>query len=246
MSAPSTPPRIDVLHVEDDDSWAGLVQHWLAQRGMNVRRMRSAAEMRSYLSECPVLPRCLLLDLSLEDGDGLSLCDHVKRSSRLQSLPIIVLTARSIRATDVLTHHALYRVEKDTNTETELISVIETVLDQQGRSQGVIDAGDLRLEPSDRRVYLVGKDIAQLTPGQFAALSLLVRTSPIPVTDERLYAAFLSRHSYDVFDHEHAARLVLRNYVSLLRKKLNKKIGERIVRAEAGYFYLVTDNFQID
>ncbi|MBI2787278.1 MAG: response regulator transcription factor [Elusimicrobia bacterium] len=239
MTGPSASARVDVLYVEDDEAWAGLVQLWLKARGMNVRCMRSGAEMLRYLDGCAVLPRCLLLDLSLGDTHGLTLCDHVKRSPRLQSLPVIVLTARDIKATEVLAHYALYRVQKDAKTEAELISVIKSVLNQQGRAQGVIDAGDLHLEPVERIVFRAGKRIARLSPGHYSALSLLMRSSPIPVPDDALYASFLSRHSYDIEDHENAARQVLRNYVSALRKNLGRAIGDRIVRAEAGYFYIL-------
>lgn len=240
MPEASNKARIDVLHVEDDDAWAGLVKVWLTARGLRVRRIKSGSEMRVYLSTCSPLPRCLLLDLSLGDADGLSLCDHVKRSPRLQILPVVILTARDIRAADVLARRALYRVEKGTKTEDELAAVIESILTQQERDQGVIDAGDLRVEPRERKVFLGGKEIAQLTPGPFTALSLLVRSSPIAVSDDALYAAFLSRHSYRTSDHELAEHRVLRNYVSLLRRELGGTVGERIVRAEAGYFYIPT------
>jgi DNA-binding response OmpR family regulator len=238
MPKPPLEPRVDVLHVEDDDSWAGLVNHWLTARGLTVQRMRSGREMRVHLSVCPSLPRCLLLDLSLGDDDGLTLCDHVKRSPRLQRLPVVVLTARDIRAADVLNRSALYRVEKGTKTEDELAAVILSILTQQDRDRGVIDAGDLRLEPNGRKVFQAGKEIAALHPGPFSALCLLARSSPIPVEDQDLYRAFLSRHPYQTPDHEFAVQHVLRNNVSLLRRVLGKEVGERIVRAESGYFYI--------
>lgn len=229
---------VDVLHVEDDDDCAALVRHWLQARGLSVLRLRSGLDMRRHLSACPVLPRCLLLDLGLADDDGLTLCDHVKRSPRLQILPIVILTARSIRAGDVLARRALYKVEKGPRAAEELPAVIESILAQQRRDQGVIDAGDLRLEPHERTVFLGGKPIARLSPARFSALCLLLRCSPVPVDDHALYAAFLSRRSYDTPDHELAEQHVLRNNVSLLRKELGKKVGERIVRDEAGYFYI--------
>ncbi len=230
--------RIDVLHVEDDDSWAGLVKHWLASRGLTVQRMRSATEMRDHLSTCSPLPRCLLLDLILKDGDGLTLCDYVKRSPRLQSLPIVILTGRSIHATDVLKRLALYRVEKGTKTEGELVAAIKSILTQQERDRGVIDAGDLRVDPHGNKVFLAGKEIASLHPGPFTALCVLARSAPMPVDDQVLYQAFLSRHAYHTPDHDLAVPQVLRNNVSQLRRALGKTVGNRIERAEAGYFYI--------
>lgn len=241
MLEPDKTKRIDVLHVEDDDAWADLVKLWLSARGLSVQRLSSGSEMRTYLSTCPVLPRCLLLDIGLKEDNGLKLCRYVKNSPRLQILPIIVLTAWDIRAAEVLSRRALYRVEKNAKTEEELVAVIETVLAQQARDQGVIDASDLRLDPRGRTVFVEGKEIAHLEPGPFSAMCLLARSAPIPVEDGALYKAFLSRHAYETPDHELAAQHVLRNYVSLLRKELGKTVGERIVRAEAGYFYIPTE-----
>lgn len=240
LGMPKPPPesRVDVLHVEDDDAWAGLVKHWLAARGLTVQRMRSGSEMRAHLSVCLSLPRCLLLDLSLGDDDGLTLCDHVKRSPRLQGLPVVVLTARDIRAADVLKRSALYRIEKGTNTEDELAAVILSILTQQERDRGVIDAGDLRLDPRDNAVFLAGKELARLPHGPFAALSALTRSSPLTIADQDLYRAFLSRHPYQTPDHELAVKHVLRNNISLLRRVLGKEVGRRILRAESGYFYV--------
>lgn len=229
---------IDVLHVEDDDSWGRLVKIWLQEHGLTVKRVRTGWEMRVYLSECPSLPRCLLLDLGLRDGDGLTQCDFVKNSPRLQSLPIVILTARDIPATDVLKHKALYRVEKGRNTEGELPAAILSILTQGERDRGVIDAGDLHLEPRENTVFLEGKEVAHLPHGHFTALSLLARSSPIPVDDQTLYRAFLTRHPYHTADHELAVQQVLRNNVSTLRRLLGKELGRRIDRAEAGYYYI--------
>lgn len=238
MLNPALERRIDVLHVEDDDGWAELVKLWLPERGLTVKRVLTIREMRAYLSECPSLPRCLLLDLGLSDGDGLTQCDYVKRSPRLQSLPVVILTARDIPAADVLKRKALYRVEKGRKTEDELPAAILSILTQGERDRGVIDAGDLRLDPRENTVFLEGKERARLPHGPFAALSLLARSSPIPVEDRALYTAFLTRHPYHTADHELAVQQVLRNNVSTLRRLLGKELGGRIDRAEAGYFYI--------
>lgn len=238
MTEAESKRRIDVLHVEDDDAWAGLVKHWLASRNLSVRRMRSATEMREHLSTCCTLPRCLLLDLTLKDGDGLTLCDYVKSSPRLQSLPIVILTGRAIPATDVLKRLALYRVEKGTKTEDELVAAIVSILTQQERDRGVIDAGDLRVDPIGNKVFLAGNEIASLHSGPFTALCALARSAPIPVEDHVLYQAFLTRHPYHTPDHDLAVAQVLRNNISQLRRVLGKTIGDRIERAETGYFYI--------
>lgn len=73
-------PGIDVLYVEDDDQYAELVWRWVTARGLVMDRVRSRAELLDYLAVCAPPPRCLLLDISLEDSAGLSLCDELKKS----------------------------------------------------------------------------------------------------------------------------------------------------------------------
>lgn len=229
--------RVDVLHVEDDAAWTRLVQRWLTKHGLTVHHVPTGSKLLEFLDSTPVLPRCLLLDIVLRDGDGLDLCDRIKRSPRLQSLPIIVLTGINIDPVEVLKHQALYRVEKGMKAADELVAVIDSILTQQRRDQGVVDAGDVRLDPTKGTVYLKGEQIARLAPGPFSAFSLLTQSAPGCVEDDLLYRAFLSRRSYKSLDHELTVRHVLRNYVSLLRRDLGKPIGERIMRDESGYAY---------
>jgi len=87
-------PGIDVLHVEDDDQYAELVRMWVTARGLVMHRVRSRGELMDYLTVCAPPPRCLLLDMSLKDSAGLSLCDELKKSPTLQQLPIILLSGR--------------------------------------------------------------------------------------------------------------------------------------------------------
>ena len=80
---------IDVLHLEDDDLYADLVKMWITGHGLTLRRVRSRAELLRDLAICAPPPRCLLLDLSLQDSQGLTLCDELKKSPSLQHLPIV-------------------------------------------------------------------------------------------------------------------------------------------------------------
>jgi DNA-binding response OmpR family regulator len=230
--------RVDVLHVEDDDSWAGLVERWLGRRNLKVRRLRSRRELHAYLSRGEAMPRCVLLDLTLGDARGLGLCDEIKSSAALQQFPVIILTGTDVSALECHQHKALYRLKKDESTEVELAAVLESVLFQQERSQGLVDVGDLRLDPHGGHVSCDGKPIASLTPGHFAGFLELVRSSPQPVPDEKLYTSFLARHPYSKEDREMTTRLIVRTYVSNVRSALGSLIGGRITRVgDEGYAY---------
>ncbi len=228
----------DILHAEDDDDWAGLVRRWLEEKGLPVRRMRTGAELLAHLGARSAAPRCVLLDLTLPDADGLELCERVKRDPALQSVPVVIFTGRDIPAAECLRRQALYRVTKGPGARAELEAALDAVLVQQERSRGVVEAGDLRLDPEGGRVFLSRVCVGRLHPGPFAALRLLVRESPAAVGESRLYEAFLSRRPYHKSEPELAARAVVRNYVSRLRRDLGPRLGERLVRVKGrGYAY---------
>jgi DNA-binding response OmpR family regulator len=236
-AAPEGP--LDVLHVEDDDSYAGLVKEWVGGLGLKLQRLSSGAELTSYLANCLILPLCLLLDLTLLDADGLALCEKVKKSPATQAVPIVLLTGREIPLRECLERHALYRVIKGPDTERELRAALTAIMAQHRRSRGILEVGDLQLDAGTGGVRLEGAPILRAAPGQFAALSLLVQSSPWPVPDERLYPAFLARGAYHSLDHELSVHQTVRTYVSRLRRDLGAALGERIVRVkEDGYAYI--------
>jgi DNA-binding response OmpR family regulator len=231
-------PGVDVLHVEDDDAYAEFVRKWVAPSGLTTHRVRSRAELLDYLSSCSRPPRCLLLDLGLNDSHGLSLCDAIKQAPSLQQLPIVLYSGANLTSCECMKHGVLHFVRKGADGGPELLAALTAVISQHSRSQGVVDLGDLRLNPPDLEVSLAGRPVAKLTPGRFAALLLLVKSAPKVVTDEELYSAFLQRHPYHRKDDLQLAILaIVKNYVSHLRSDLGP-VGARIERVRGeGYAY---------
>jgi len=231
------PAAADILYVEDDDAWAALVDCWVGFLGLTIKRLRTTTEFKNYVRACRQLPRCLLLDVRLGSDNGLDLCDEIKRSPRLQAIPVIVLTGTRVPVVESLKHRALYCIRKSENAEAELRAAIRAVLDQQDRTQGVIDAGFLRLDGRTGRIFQYGELVATLDPGFFGAFRILVQAAPEPVSEGELYDAFLSRLAYRTDDPESAARGTLRNYVSRLRKILGDELGGRIHSVDGGYVF---------
>ncbi len=228
-------PGADILYVEDDDAWAALVECWVGFMGLTIKRVRDCAEFKAYVLGCRPLPRCLLLDLRLGEDSGLDLCDEIKRSPRLQAIPVVLLTGTKVKATDAFRHRALHCVKKSHDTEAELRAALQAILEQQDRAQGVVDAGALRLDGRTGGVYEYGELVVTLDPGFFAAFRLLIQAAPEVVPENELYAAFLSRIAYRTDDPETAARGTLRNYVSRLRRLLGERHGARILSVGRGY-----------
>ena len=167
-----------LLVVEDDEATAAFLADNLTADGFNVATASGAGEgVRAIEVRGPSL---VILDLMLEDGDGLGLLDRVRRADGLASridpqLPVIVLSGRSgevdrVRsflrgADDHVSKPFIYQ---------ELLARVRAVLRRtDGRpSRGVIRVGELSLDPATRAVRLEGRPV-HLAAKEFALLHAL-------------------------------------------------------------------------
>jgi two-component system response regulator QseB len=81
-----------VLIVEDDLDLGRALQQSLAAEGLSSEWVRRAAEASRFILRSGVYD-CVLLDLSLTDGDGLDLLRRWRRAGL--SVPVIIITAQS-------------------------------------------------------------------------------------------------------------------------------------------------------
>lgn len=81
---------IHIYYVEDDESIAWSVKTYLEQLGCKVTILGTVSEARQALKNC--LPTLILIDWSMPDGQGDSLCQWIR--FRWSGLPVIFLTAR--------------------------------------------------------------------------------------------------------------------------------------------------------
>jgi DNA-binding response OmpR family regulator len=170
--------RPSVLVVEDDERTRGFLAENLAADGFKVA---TASGMGEGLRAIEVRdPSLLVLDLLLEDGNGLELLDRVRCSDGLASridphLPVIVLTGRSGEADRV---RGFARGADDYVVKpflyAELLGRIRAVLRRtNGRPQrGVLRVGELTVDPETRAVRLGGRPV-HLSAKEFALLQAL-------------------------------------------------------------------------
>jgi DNA-binding response OmpR family regulator len=173
----SPEPRL-VLVVEDDDLTRTFLLDNFAADGFRVAGASGAGEgLRAIEVRQPAL---VVLDLLLEDGNGLALLDRVRAADGLSSridpgLPVIVLSGRGgdadrVRsfargADDHLNKPFLYA---------ELLARVRAVLRRADgrRVQGVMRVGELTIDPATRAVRLAGRRV-DLSPKEFALLHRL-------------------------------------------------------------------------
>ena len=167
-----------LLVVEDDELTRSFLLDNLAADGFRVAGAGGVGEgLRAIEVRQPAL---VVLDLGLEDGNGLVLLDRLRAADGLASrldpdLPVIVLSGRAgdadrVRsfargADDHLCKPFLYA---------ELLARVRALLRRaEGRrGQGVLRVGELTLDPVTRAVRLSGRRI-DLSAKEFALLHAL-------------------------------------------------------------------------
>jgi DNA-binding response OmpR family regulator len=167
-----------VLVVEDDPATAAFLADNLAADGYGVAVASAAAEgVRAIEVRRPDI---VLLDVMLEDGNGLRLLDRLRSADGIASrlddqLPVIVVSGRGSEVERVRG----FRCGADDYvvkpfSYPELLARIDAVLRRASgrRLRGVVRVGDLAIDPVERRVTL-GDRRVELSAKEFALLRAL-------------------------------------------------------------------------
>lgn len=162
-----------LLLIEDDLDLGRALQAALKVEGLSSEWLRRAADAPRTLDGGGF--GCVLLDLSLPDGDGQTLLTRWRQAG--QQLPVIVITARSALEdrTAGLDAGADDFVLKPFATA-ELISRIRAVLRRSARQASEVWTlgGGLTVEPRRHAAQLQGQPL-ELSPREFRLLLELAR-----------------------------------------------------------------------
>src|ERR1700716_1202844 len=82
-----------VILIEDEADLREVIEYNLTQAGHRVRAAGTAEAGLRLARE--TLPDIVLLDLMLPDSPGTTVCATLKRESRTQDIPIIMVTAKA-------------------------------------------------------------------------------------------------------------------------------------------------------
>lgn len=95
-----------VLLIEDDLEDAFLIRQSMKrfQSKIDLHQVRTLGEAKAYLTKADssadisdddtvTVPSCIVLDLKLPDGNGLSLLEWITEQNTLSDVPVIVLTS---------------------------------------------------------------------------------------------------------------------------------------------------------
>jgi two-component system KDP operon response regulator KdpE len=185
-----------ILVVDDEPRYVRLIQVNLEASGYKVITASNGPDAVTLTAQDN--PDLVLLDIMLPGQDGYSACAEIRRFS---DVPIIMLTALG-RSEDIvrgLDAGADDYIPKPFSAQV-LLARIRALLRRatvtKARREGAWQAGEVRLDPRQRRVFVRGSEI-HLTPTEFRLMQeFVVHVGKVLVVD------YLLEQVWDIDRHE--------------------------------------------
>jgi two-component system phosphate regulon response regulator PhoB len=165
----------NILVIEDDEDIQLLLKHNLSKEGYNVSVADDGEEGLELLQQESF--SCVLLDLMLPGIDGLEVCRSIKNNPSIQSIAVIMVTAKG-EESDIVAGLELgaddYIVKPF--SPSVLLARIRSVLRRKGKEEyndsSVITFDSLQIHPGRHAVVYKNENIS-LTFMEFQVLHLL-------------------------------------------------------------------------
>jgi two-component system, OmpR family, response regulator QseB len=212
-----------LLLIEDDMDLGRALQQALRKAGLTSEWVRSALDAKRFVTSFSY--DCVLLDLSLPDGNGLDLLRGWRTMALKQ--PVIVITARDglDERVNGLEEGADDYLVKPFATE-ELIARVHAVVRRSAQqATSVWMFGDLTIDLPRRECQLSGERIS-LSPREFDILSVLAKSSGAVVPKHRLSQAIAPLDDPVDF-----------NAIEVHIFNLRRKLGSEAIRTVRGIDY---------
>ena len=230
-----------ILLVEDEPDIADLLSLHLGDLGYRIDVVADGAlALQKALAESYAL---IILDLMLPGMDGLEVCKQLRASER--PTPILMLTAKSEEVDKVL---GLELGADDYVTKPfsirELIARIRALLrrvelDQPEEEVAEVVVGDLRIEPSKRKVRMAG-EVVELTAKEFDLLSLFAQHPGRAFSRQELLDKVWG-YQYAGYSH------TVNSHINRLRSKIEPDpASPRYVQTVWGVGYRFTEAEELD
>ncbi|MHB2025907.1 MAG: response regulator transcription factor [Elusimicrobiota bacterium] len=178
--------KTQILAVEDQETTASLLSDALSEAGYEIMTAGTLAEARNKLSKA--LPDLLILDRTLPDGDGLELCEELRKKEPSARMPVLFLSARKSVEEKVLGLEggADDYLAKPFSVE-ELLARVGALLRRAAPEEKpeTLTIGPLRLEQVSRKALLNGIELL-LSAKEFDLLWFLAERKDQVVRRETL------------------------------------------------------------
>jgi two-component system response regulator MprA len=220
-----------VLVAEDDRAVRDSIERALAFEGYDVGTASDGVEA---LDRMKAEPDAIVLDVMMPRVDGLDVCRELR--ARGDRTPILILTARHSVADRVagLDAGADDYLVKPFALE-ELLARLRALLRRtsDGDGQGVLQVGDLRLNPATREVWR-GEHPIDLTKTEFQLLELFMINKGIVLSRATIYERIWD---YDFGPTSNSLEV----YVGYLRRKTEVAGATRLIHTVRGVGYVLRE-----
>ncbi len=235
---------ITVLVVEDEPAIQELISYNLKKSGLTPISALNAEQAVVMVNN--VLPDLVLLDWMLPNLSGIEFARQLRRNTRTQSIPIIMLTARTDLDDKVV---GLEAGADDYITKPfsprELVARIKAVLRRRVPeiSDEIIEAGGLKIDPTRHRIFAYDDNKAtepseiKLGPTEFRLLHFLMAHKERVYTRAQLLDRIWGDH---VFIEDRTIDVHIRR----LRKVLEKIGKDYLVQTVRGTGYRFSSEFE--
>ena len=191
-----------ILMIEDDRAIVDSLSEFLKSEGYETLTANGQKAALELLTEQSV--DLVLLDVSLADGNGFSVCSAIKQQN--QNLPVIFLTGLDLGADDYIAKPFRPR---------ELISRIKSVLRRYGKMQSLVQIGELRVDMEKGCVWKDQQEL-NLSALEYRLLLVFISNKGAVLTRNRLLEEI-----WDV-----AGDFVNDNTLTVYIKRLREKIED--------------------
>lgn len=176
--------------LEDDASIRKLVVYTLNNAGLEVEGFANTAEFWEAVRN--QVPRLVLLDIMLPDGDGLDILKRIRDTSTTEKLPVILMTAKGTEYDKVLGLDlgADDYIPKPFGMM-ELVARVKSLLrraEPKKNQQDEYRLGGLYVSIPRHRTTIFDKTVS-LTPKEFDVLVFLLRNQGIVLTRDQIMSA---------------------------------------------------------
>lgn len=215
--------------IEDDKDICEFIESILTDEGFRVRTAHKGIAGISLVDEQD--PDLVILDLSLPDMQGESVCVELKKNH--PELPIIMLTAKTSLSDKVqgFNSGADDYITKPFAAE-ELIARIKARL-RTSADTAVLRVADLEMDTKKVTVKRGDKEI-ELTPQEFKLLEYLMQNAGTVLSREQILNKIWS-YSYDVQSR------VVDVYMGYLRKKIDTGETTKLIQSVRGFGYTIKE-----
>lgn len=228
--------RPNVMVVEDEAALSELLKYNLEAEGYEVEVVDRGDDAELRLRE--TVPDLLLLDWMLPGLSGIELCRRLRLREETESVPVIMLTARSEESERIrgLSTGADDFVVKPFSVP-ELMARVKAMMRRinPAKVSGLLKAGDIEMDRETRRIHRNGREV-RLGPTEYKLLEFLMSAPGRVFSREQLLDGVWGHNKY-------VDERTVDVHIGRLRKAVTRGREMDPIRTVRGAGYSLNDKF---